>query len=280
MSDLIDWYRKTENAGEHPIVIAATFHYRFVRIHPFDDGNGRMARLLMNMILIKHGYTVAIIPIQERDRYIGTLEQADKSEDLADFISYVAGCCEFTLNLHLRAARGEEIEDVEDIDKEIALFKRSLQADTGEAIQAKKYAKEVIYPLFVFCKEKLEQFSEYFESFTVLGNSSSVRGDDNQIGTFRLSEGVETLPENALFVSTRIEFYLSQYQAKKGTSFSYNIENEVDSNRCVWMFKSHNLNYEREYSGQDLVILIKIFNEMLRSMMKKLSNEFKEREPK
>ena len=75
MSDLIDWYRKTENAGEHPIVVAATIHYRFVRIHPFDDGNGRMARLLMNMILIKHGYTVAIIPIQERNRYIESLER-------------------------------------------------------------------------------------------------------------------------------------------------------------------------------------------------------------
>ena len=280
MSDLIDWHRRAESEGEHPVVIAATFHYRFVRIHPFDDGNGRMARLLMNMILIKHGYTVAIIPIQERNRYIGTLEQADKSEDLTDFISYVAGCCEYTLNLHLRAARGEDIEDVEDINKEIELFKRSLQADTGEAIHAKKYGKEVIYPLFVFCKEKLEQFSEYFESFTILGNSSSVRGNDNQICTFRLSEGVETWPENALFVSTRVKFYLSQYQAKKGTSFSYDIENEVDSNRCVWMFKSHNLNYEREYSGQDLVVLRMIFNEMLRSMMKKLSNEFKEREPK
>ena len=66
MSDLIDWYREAENADEHPIVIAATLHYRFVRIHPFDDGNGRMARLLMNMVLIRHGYTVAIIPFQER----------------------------------------------------------------------------------------------------------------------------------------------------------------------------------------------------------------------
>ena len=62
MGDLIDWYRRQEDEGEHPIVIAATFHYRFVRIHPFDDGNGRMARLLMNMILIKHGYTVAVSP--------------------------------------------------------------------------------------------------------------------------------------------------------------------------------------------------------------------------
>ncbi|MCY4515032.1 MAG: Fic family protein, partial [Candidatus Tectomicrobia bacterium] len=51
MSDLINWYEAREAGGEHPLVLAATFHYRFVRIHPFDDGNGRMARLLMNMIL-------------------------------------------------------------------------------------------------------------------------------------------------------------------------------------------------------------------------------------
>ena len=130
MSDLIDWYRKKEKESEHPIVMAATVHYRFIRIHPFDDGNGRMARLLMNMILIKHGYTVAIIPIDQRDQYIQTLEQVDKDEDLAEFITYVSHCCEYALNLHLKAARGEDIEDVEDIDKEIAFFKRSLQKGT------------------------------------------------------------------------------------------------------------------------------------------------------
>ncbi len=133
MSDLMDWYRKAESQGEHPIVIAATFHYRFVRIHPFDDGNGRMARLLMNMILIVHGYAVAIIPVQKRNRYIDFLERADKSEDLAEFISYVAGCCEHTLNLHLRAARGEDIEDAEDIDKEIALFVKKSTSNTIDA---------------------------------------------------------------------------------------------------------------------------------------------------
>lgn len=125
MSDLLDWYR--ENEGEHPIIIAATFHYRFVRIHPFDDGNGRMARLLMNMILIKHGYTVAIVPIQERNQYINSLEQADKSEDLAEFIAYIAQCCGYALNLHLKAARGESIEDAEAIEKAIDRFKHSLQ---------------------------------------------------------------------------------------------------------------------------------------------------------
>lgn len=126
MSDLIDWYRRQEDEGEHPIVIAATFHYRFIRIHPFDDGNGRMARLLMNMILIKYGYTVAVVPVEERGQYIGMLEQADKTEDLAEFITYIAQCCKYALNLHLKAARGEDIEDMEDIDKEIALFKSRL----------------------------------------------------------------------------------------------------------------------------------------------------------
>ena len=85
MSDLIDWYRTREREGEHPIILAATFHYRFVRIHPFDDGNGRMGRLLMNMILIKHGYTVALVRRESRDEFIHLLEQADKTEELRRF---------------------------------------------------------------------------------------------------------------------------------------------------------------------------------------------------
>ena len=189
MSDLIDWYRRRENEDEHPIVIAATFHYRFVRIHPFDDGNGRMARLLMNMILIKHGYTVAVIPIQERNQYINALEQADRSEDLAEFITYIADSCKYALDLHLKAARGEDIEDVEDIDKEIALFKQSLQKGTGETIQAREYADKVLYPLFHHCKEKLEQFSDVFESVHNFTSNSSVRKTNNQISTFFAKRG-------------------------------------------------------------------------------------------
>ena len=124
MSDLIDWYRAKEREGEHPIILAATFHYRFVRIHPFDDGNGRMGRLLMNMILIKHGYTVALVRRESRDEFIHLLEQADKTESLGDFIGFIASCCKYALNLYIAAARGESIDDVDDIDKEITLFKQ------------------------------------------------------------------------------------------------------------------------------------------------------------
>ena len=271
MSDLIDWYRRAEKEGEHPIVIAATFHYRFVRIHPFDDGNGRMARLLMNMILIKHGYTVAIIPIQERNRYIGTLEQADNSEDLSEFIECIAENCENTLNLHLRAARGEDIEDVEDIDKEIELFKRSIQTGGGELFKARAYAGNVLYPFFSYCKEKCGKFFGIFEAILEKNFWSSLRTVDDQIRTFQLNESDDAWPEQALFVTTRIELCLAGYQAMQGVNFEFKIENKAHSNRCVWIFECIDLEYRERYFGQDLEELKRFFNGMIRQMMTKLS---------
>lgn len=277
MGDLIDWYRRQEDEGEHPIVIAATFHYRFIRIHPFDDGNGRMARLLMNMILIKYGYTVAVVPVEERGQYIGMLEQADKTEDLAEFITYIAQCCKYALNLHLKAARGEDIEDLEDIDKEIAIFKRSLEKSTGNAIKAREYADQVLYPFFSYCKEKVERFSDLFESVHTSG-SFNVRGVDNQISSFSISEEKrDTWPENALSIDISIKFDLLAFQGKHNDDFVLEIKNEADADECFWdfdgYFKSILFKPVKIYTGQGLKEIKKMFNELIRDMMKVLSEQ-------
>ena len=173
---------------------------------------------------------------------------------------------------HLKASRGEDIEDVEDIDKEIALFKRSLQKSTGDTIEARKYADKVLYPLFFYCKEKIDQFSDMFEFTLISPDDSSVRVEDYQVSAFSLSEGKSSAwPENALFISTQLEFYLHRYQAKQEISFNLTINNEIDSNRCVWKFHSEDPEYDKEYTGQDLEVLKKMFNEMIRRMMKNLS---------
>ena len=283
MSDLIDWYRRNEKEGEHPIIIASAFHYCFVRIHPFDDGNGRMARLLMNMILIKHGYTVSIIPIQGRDQYINSLERADKNEDLIEFIAYVAHCCEYALNLHLKAARGEDIEDVEDIDKEIAIF---LKKSTSGTIEARKYAGQVLYPFFFYCKEKLEKFSKSFGEIK-FGGTSSVRKTDSQKADFCLEQELDTWPENAFSISTRFSSDLSNFQGKKEERVSLSIDNEADLNGCVWNFAAYiSINdittlhtfYKEQYTGLYLKELKNMFNEVIRRMMKNLLKNPEDRE--
>lgn len=88
MSILFDWIEKNLTES-HPVITAAVAHYNMVRIHPFDDGNGRGAHILMNLILLREHYTPAIIKIEDRREYITCLTQADKG-DINPFIGFVA----------------------------------------------------------------------------------------------------------------------------------------------------------------------------------------------
>lgn len=87
MKQLVQWYNNNENKL-HPVVLAAELHKRFVFIHPFIDGNGRMARLLMNLSLMRNDYNIAIIPAVTRAEYISALEQAHNDGNV--FVSFIA----------------------------------------------------------------------------------------------------------------------------------------------------------------------------------------------
>lgn len=75
MSSFANWLSQNEDIL-HPVEFAAQAHKRFVFIHPFIDGNGRVARLLMNLCLLRNGYTIGIIPPILRNEYIALLEKA------------------------------------------------------------------------------------------------------------------------------------------------------------------------------------------------------------
>lgn len=85
---------------KHPVEVAALAHKEFVFIHPFVDGNGRVARLLMNLILLQEGYEVALIPPILRNQYIQALEKAHKND--ADFLEFVAKSVKETQHDYLR----------------------------------------------------------------------------------------------------------------------------------------------------------------------------------
>ena len=87
MQKLVKWYNQNEKKL-HPVELASELHKRFVFIHPFIDGNGRMARLLMNLALLRNGFTIAIIPAILRHEYIYSLETAHtRPEVFTEFIA-------------------------------------------------------------------------------------------------------------------------------------------------------------------------------------------------
>lgn len=102
MSDFVEWLNSNQLLTEaHPVQIAALAHYKFVYIHPFYDGNGRTARLLMNLILMKSGYPPIIIRKQERLDYYDYLEMANQG-DIKPFIRFIAKCTQRTLEEYIR----------------------------------------------------------------------------------------------------------------------------------------------------------------------------------
>lgn len=87
MDALFGWIKENRDKL-HPVEFAAQLHKRFVFIHPFIDGNGRIARLLMNTALIQDGYMIACIPPVLRHEYISSLERAHKDD--RPFVEFIA----------------------------------------------------------------------------------------------------------------------------------------------------------------------------------------------
>jgi hypothetical protein len=76
----------------HPGVRAVLGHWLFGYIHPYPDGNGRMARFLMNAMLASGGYPWTVIRVEDRGKYLDTLESASVDADIRPFATYLAGC--------------------------------------------------------------------------------------------------------------------------------------------------------------------------------------------
>jgi len=84
--NMYKWYSANKNKL-HPFELATMIHAKLTWIHPFEDGNGRTSRAIMNWLLMKNGYPMFFIPFEKREEYYMTLEEADKE----NFKEYVSG---------------------------------------------------------------------------------------------------------------------------------------------------------------------------------------------
>ncbi len=88
LKDFILWYDSSKNKL-HPVELAAMVHLKFVRIHPFGDGNGRISRMLMNFILHKNGFPMLDISYKNRSSYYTALERSGQQQDDLIFVRHI-----------------------------------------------------------------------------------------------------------------------------------------------------------------------------------------------
>ena len=151
MEEFTAWL--TGKTSLHPAALASEAHFQLVTIHPFVDGNGRTARLLMNLILLMHGYPPAIIRPRDRLAYIGALETAQLggSKDLYDRLIFKS--VDRSLDLYLRAIRGQH-DDTDEAGEAQNLKIGQLAKAVGETVPTIRF----------WTKEGILQVAEVTES--------------------------------------------------------------------------------------------------------------------
>lgn len=86
-NELIEWYKKNKNKL-HPIELAAITHLKFIEVHPFGDGNGRIARLITNLILMKNAYPPINIKVKDTIEYVKILQYAQNNQKFKELVDW------------------------------------------------------------------------------------------------------------------------------------------------------------------------------------------------
>jgi Fic family protein len=137
MDNLVKFYNDAEKKGVHHLICSTWFHHAFTTIHPFQDGNGRVARLLASLILIKHGlFPFTVLREEAKVKYIDALEKADNGEPqpLVDYFAEVQKRhIEKALNLkEVSSSSFEEVADI--LSDKLDNWQRIKQKERDELI--------------------------------------------------------------------------------------------------------------------------------------------------
>ncbi|MBY0435567.1 MAG: Fic family protein [Cyclobacteriaceae bacterium] len=266
MNELMSKYRDiVAGSSLHPVEIAARFHYDFVRIHPFDDSNGRTSRLLMNYVLLRKGYPPVVIKSTDKRAYLNALNRADTGEIVA-FVEYIAIELTWSLNISIKAAKGESIEEVDDIEKEISVWAKSKETRGSRKVKTLEAIRAVfnsgIKALLLENSNQIQKnFGKLFErshidiSYSPFGGQTKLR----KITPSQLAEFVDEIIERNYssfppgvdqFTFERNDGSLIITNALEGfpvENGSFNIGNQI---RIIFGLDSYTINY-----GEDLNIV-------------------------
>jgi len=226
MKDLLDWYNNN-NSMIHPLALATEFHHRFVLIHPFDDGNGRISRLLMNYIFIRNRFPPVVIKSIDKQKYLNALRLADIGK-IDEFVDFIADQLMWSLEISLMAAKGEIIDEKGDFKKKIDLLakKKEIMSDVSG-----KYSIEAvdnlmngsIKDLFIELEKMLSDLDKFYNTRQV--NFSYGLGYTIKESLFGIFESYQNY-RNRIDSNTTIYFYISLNNPVSTHEIEKDIESE------------------------------------------------------
>jgi Fic family protein len=261
MASLVEWHRQQDAKNDlHPLLHAALFHHQFASIHPFDDGNGRMARILMNLILMRAGFPPIVIKLQNREPYIAALRRADAGENEA-IVSFVGENLIDAETLYLRGAKGEPIEDFDDIDKKIALLKQEL-SNIAEPLTLNTeiqldFLTRCVKPCFNRLVKKLGQFDDLYSENSFITSimqwanpqltSQATWNSPPQLTKYDAINRIENILLNQKIVFARMEFHFSWNGFRKAGTNTFG-----DACQLYFTFQKHQYNVSAMHAGNSV----------------------------
>lgn len=180
MTDLLQWYHQAEKEGTmKPIELASLFHYRYIRIHPFEDGNGRISRLMVNYILYRHGYPMIVVKSADKNNYLTALNKCDVAtgpvpadgahaelSQITPFVEYLSNCLERALTISIKGAKGESIAEADDWRKNLKIKYRD-QINKPEITS--EISSKILEQEFKSLLLKIDsELSEFYSIFTLV----------------------------------------------------------------------------------------------------------------